>query len=113
MGSLSMIRSERAVCLAVTWVDDIQVEWGGPGGVCAVTAALDFQHADARIILRRGPNETVLASGLGNRMSYAGRYVLAEGDEIVLQWRALAPATAAESEVAELTVEEVKDQFEE
>lgn len=107
-----MTRNERVVLLAVTWVDDIQVEWAGPDGVCAVTAALDFQHADARIILRRGPNEMVLASGLGDHMSYAGRFVLADGDEVVLQWRALTPTRAAESEVSELTIEEVKDQFE-
>jgi hypothetical protein len=112
MGSLTMIRNEKSVLLAVTWMDDIQVECAGPEGVYAVKAALDYQHADARIILRRGPNEMILASGLGEKWSYSGRHALKDGDDVVLQWRAKTPATAAESEVAELTIEEVKEPFE-
>ena len=107
-----MIRSERVVLLAVTWVDDIQVECAGPDGVYAVKAALDYQHADARIVLRRGPAEMILASGLGEKWSYSDRHALADGDEVVLQWRAKTPTKAAESEVAELTIEEVKEPFE-
>lgn len=106
-----MIRHEKIVLTAVTWTDDVQVEWAGPEGVCEVSASLDYYHADARIILRRGPNEQVLASGLGEKWSYKGRYALADGDAVVLQWRALTPAVGAVSEVAELSIEEIADQF--
>ena len=55
----------------------------------------------------------ILASGLGRKMSYVGRHMLADRDEVVLQWRALTPSEQAESEVAELTIEEIGDQFSE
>jgi len=107
-----MIRNERGLLHEVTWTDDIQVEWASPEGIGMVQAALDYKNADARIILRRGPNESILASGLGTKMSYAGRHTFEEGDVVVLQWRALTPSETAISEVAELTIEEVEDQFE-
>ena len=107
-----MIRNERIYVAEVTWVDDVVVEWEGDDEVCVVQAALDYAEADARIILRRGPSEMILASGLGQKMSYSGMHAIARGDEVVLQWRALTPSETAISEVAELTVEEVADQFE-
>lgn len=106
-----MLRTEKAVLHGVTWTDDIAVEWSGPTGPCLVKAVLDYTRADARLVLRRGPNEMILASGLGQKMSHVEKYALEDGDEVVLQWRALTPSEMAESEVAELTIEEVADQF--
>jgi hypothetical protein len=106
-----MLRTKKVVVSEVTWTDDIAVRWAGPTGPCLVKAALDYTNADARLVLRRGPNEMILASGLGQKMSHIEKYVLEDGDEVVLQWRALTPSEAAESEVAELTIEGVQDQF--
>ena len=106
-----MIRDEKRIVTEVTWVDDVVVEWEEPDGVCIVRAALDYSGADVRIILRRGPNETVLASGLGREMSYSGKHAVAKGDEVALQWRALVPSEDAVSEVAELLLEAMPDQF--
>ena len=111
MGSITVIRDDKIVTTSVTWTDDIWVEWDEPEGICVVQAMLDYAEADARIILRRGPNETTLASGLGREMSYSGKHAIAEGDVVVLQWRALVPSEAAVSEVAELVLEAMEDQF--
>jgi len=105
MGSITVIRYEKLIMADVRWADDVAVEWAGNDGVYIVRAALDYTGADARIILRHGPNETILASGLGREMSYFGKHAVAEGDEVVLQWRALVPSRPAVSEVAELLLE--------
>lgn len=107
-----MIRDSKAALASVRWEDDVVVECEDEDGVFIVRAALDYAGADARIILRRGPDEMVLASGLGREMSYSGKHAVARGDEVVLQWRALVPSEEAVSEVAELTLEVVQDQFE-
>jgi len=107
MSSLSVERSHRFVTSTVTWVDDLTLEWGDPAGVARVSAVLDFAAADVRIILRRGANERTLAPKLGERMSYSGEHMLATGDEVVLQVRALVPSRQAISEVAELAIEAV------
>ena len=112
MGSLTVMRNERVVLFAVTWVDDVQVECAGPNGVYSVRVTHDYQHAHARLVLRRGPNEMILAPDLGGRWSYTGRHALVDGDEVVLQYRAQTSRRGAESEIAELTIEEVADQFE-
>jgi len=112
MGCITVIRDEKIVTLDVTWTDDVVVEWAEDDGVCIVRAALDYAEADARIILRRGPSEMVLASGLGREMSYSGKHAVAKGDEVVLQWRALVPSEPGVSEVAEVTLEAMQDQFE-
>lgn len=111
MGSVTMIRHKKTTIAKVSWVDDVQAVLAGPGGVCVVSAALDYQHADARIVLRHGPNEVILAAGLGDKWSYVGRHTLAEGDKVVLQWRALDHTIEAISEVAELAIDAVADQF--
>ena len=112
MGSISVTRNRREVLFALTWVDDVQVEWVGSDGACVISAALDFQHADARIIIRRGLEDRVVISALGDRMSYTGKHTRANGDVVVLQWRALTTVYHAKSEVAELTITEIRDQFE-
>lgn len=106
-----MIRDSKCIMASVMWEDDVVVECEDEDGVFLVRAALDYAGADVRIILRRGPNEMVLASGLGREMSYSGKHAVARGDEVVLQWRALVPSEEAVSEVAELTLEAMRDQF--
>lgn len=107
-----MIRDSKATVASVMWEDDVVVECESDEGVFIVRAALDYADADARIILRRGPDEMVLASGLGREMSYVGKHGVAQGDEVALQWRALVPSEAAVSEVAELTLEAVQGRVE-
>lgn len=102
-------RNEQVHVTQVTWTDDVVVEWPGPGATCSVQAVLDYQDADVRLLLRRGPNEQVLASGLGREFTYNGKHTLAEGDEVVIQWRALVPSVDGRSDVVELTVEEIED----
>jgi len=104
-------RNEQAHVAEVTWTDDVMVEWAGPDALCRVQAVLDYQDADVRLVLRRGPNEQVLASGLDKEFTYTGKHALAEGDEVVLQWRAWVPSDAGVSEVVELVIEEIEDQF--
>lgn len=107
MGSISVERHYRLVTHAVTWLDDLALEWVDSAGVGKVSAVLDFKAADVRLILRRGPNEKILARKLGERMSYSGEHMLAKGDDVVLQVRALVPSEPAISDVSELAIETV------
>jgi hypothetical protein len=109
MRRYSVGRNETAKVTQVTWTDDAVVEWPGPEATCFVQAVLDYQDADVRLLLRRGPSEQVLASGLGREFTYNGKHALAEGDEVVIQWRALVPSVDGLSNVVELTVEEIED----
>lgn len=107
MRSSTTIRAVRVTTTEVTWSDDLVIEWEGPDGICTVLTAFDYAGADVRIILRHSPNERTLAFRLGQEMSYSGEHVVFTGEEVVLQWRALAPSESAVSEAAELILEMV------
>lgn len=109
--NLSVTRVARATLNKVEWTDDLFLEWPGPRGPCAIRLVLDYQFADARLIVKHGTYEEIVAGGLGALTAHHVRVHLDEGDEIALQWRAWSPSEEAISEVADLAVEALDDQF--
>jgi len=105
MKRYTVVRSERQVRPIVTWADDIVIEWAGSEAVCKVRAVFDYADGEARLIVRRGPDEIVLADGLRDVFTCTREALLTDGDEVVLQWRARVPTAPVISDVAELTVE--------
>lgn len=105
MGSIIVNRTQPAELRDTNWQDDVLIEWVGSECECYVCAMAAYQDADARLILRRGPHERTIGSQLGCSMMYNLKCSLADGDQVVLQWRALDASRPATSKLSELTIE--------
>lgn len=98
-----MTRCYTAILKSMEWEDDLGVCSGR--GTYKLVAAFDYSDADVRLVLRRvGRVGMIVATELGDRMSFSARYMLSEGDELVLQWRAYDVNKPARSTVADLTL---------
>ena len=104
MASYTVGRDKPLSTSSVRWTEDIEIEWGGPSGLCMVAAAFNYEAADVRLLVRRSVDTCILAAGLGDRYMYSGMHPLNEEDVVVLQWRARLPTRTACSTTANLTI---------